>query len=230
MGCCNTRTLNDDPKRENREEEKNDDRFSVIENKFSDKNIHEADKMISKTTTLYDSLLKKITTLEKEIIEFKSIEKAENIKNEIECDNGIDNLTNGINDVEDIDDFNTKEIKEVEINPIDSNQNMQYEKNQTESTSNQKEENIKEDAGKRKKKHKITLTVRCSSPQKLDPEKVFFIENTNIVTKSYESEAEKAVRKLARLGTLDRVLEEKIRNKVNFEDLIQEDIFKKIIK
>jgi hypothetical protein len=203
MGCCNTRTLNDDPKRA--EDDIQIDRFSEIENKFSKM---PSKKIISKSTTLFLSEIKKVQTIE--LNEYNG---------DIETDKNDEMIINGVEDI-------------VEIN----NEDIVQETLKNEDIVNIKEEakvvtEESENANRKIKKHRISLTVCPSSPQKLDPDKVFYIEKKNIIEiKPFNSEdAEIARHKFARIGTIDRVLEEKIKNKTNFDDLLNEEIFKKII-
>jgi hypothetical protein len=204
MGCCNTRTLNDDPK--SVEDDKQVDRFSEIENKFSKKT---SDKMISKATTLFESEMKRAQTVEQN--EFNG---------NIDTEKNAEKVINGVDDIVEI---KNEDIVQDTLKSED-NVNIKEAKVNTEESEN---------VIKKIKKHRISLTICPSSPQKLDPDKVFFIEKKDISDiKPFNSEdVELAARhKLARIGTIDRVLEEKIRNKTNFDDLLDEEIFKKIIK
>jgi hypothetical protein len=84
---------------------------------------------------------------------------------------------------------------------------------------------------RKKAKSKIAITVAQSEPQNLDPNNVYYIENKNISPVKTKHEPEPVKREVIhRQSTMDKILEEKIRNKANFEDLLQDGRLEELMK
>ena len=74
---------------------------------------------------------------------------------------------------------------------------------------------------KPKIKHGFTITVKNSEPQKLDPNSVFYVENTNPVKNDTKVDADNTKKpKITKMGTFDKELEEKIKKRVDFDELV----------
>jgi hypothetical protein len=84
---------------------------------------------------------------------------------------------------------------------------------------------------KKKAKSKIPITVAQSEPQNLDPNNVYFVENKIVSPVKSKSEIiPKMEIIIKRQETVDKILEEKIKNKVDFEELLNDGQFDKFIK
>jgi hypothetical protein len=91
----------------------------------------------------------------------------------------------------------------------------------------QEEDGIKP---KKKAKSKIPITVAQSEPQNLDPNNVYFVENKNVSPTKSRSDPEVKQEIIIRQGTFDKIMEEKIKNKVDFEELMKDDRLEKLLK
>ena len=83
---------------------------------------------------------------------------------------------------------------------------------------------------KKKAKSKIPITVAQSEPQNLDPNNVYFVENKNVSPSKSRSDPEVKPDIIKRQATVDRILEEKIKNKVDFEELLKDDRLEQLMK
>jgi hypothetical protein len=83
---------------------------------------------------------------------------------------------------------------------------------------------------KKKAMSKIPITVAQSEPQNLDPNNVYFVENRNVSPSKVRSDTEVKPDIIVRQATVDRILEEKIKNKVDFEDLLKDDRLEQLMK
>ena len=137
-------------------------------------------------------------------------------------------------------DTETKKINK-NTNETTSNKNVVQKKNTIETT-NQKQtiqnEIISEEKKeidkkteesknvKPKMKHGFTLTVKNSEPQNLDPNSVFYVENTSPQRNVIKNNGDNTNKpKVLRIGTFDKELEEKIKKRVDFDELV-EDLIK----
>jgi hypothetical protein len=84
---------------------------------------------------------------------------------------------------------------------------------------------------RKRAKSKIAITVAESEPQNLNPNNVYFIENKNVSPIKLKQEPEPVKQEVIhRQTTMDKILEEKIRNKANFEDLLKDGRLGELMK
>jgi hypothetical protein len=84
---------------------------------------------------------------------------------------------------------------------------------------------------KKKAKSKIPITIAQSEPQNLDPNEVYFVENKNPKPNRNKTENLQEVKnEIKRQSTIDKILEEKIKGKADFEELLNDENFNKLIK